>query len=1178
MEQFNLKYIFKIYFIHLLILSLVGCVQSGGTSGDAAQSPGAVTKLQTSNISPAAFNQGTQSIITLSYTDSDSRKATGCAISVLSNITETKACSCDAAGVCTVGVTGVDDYYGAASFIYRVAVGSEISPGSTASLAINYVADPPSVTNLTLSDLIYQGTESGFISLPYTDLDGDNTGATACTITSPTNVTVTTPCTCTPTTSSCKLKVTGSATYFGSASFSYQVTSHGLQSNIATVSFNIIHVDHAPTTTAQSPAVFNQDTQSIITLPYTDIDSDLANSCTVTNLNKVSITQACSCTGGVCTVGVTGLSNYYGSASFYYTVTANTKVSNSSIANLTIAHVNHAPTINTIPNMLSYQDQSATVNVVISDIDGPLTCSTALTATSSNAAIIANSGVTFSGTYPNCVATITPVPTKNGTVNLTFVVSDGVLTASTTYAHTIVAAFSKTWKLGDPGDTDTYSLSDVNIAKSAAGVIYLTSNLLNQTHATVNDFNSLPTTLMWDGANSMVKRSENFVAPFTETYSSSVIDAAQSTNWNSLLLKTSIPYGKGLPDFAAIAHLTLDETVAPLLEKYNSLSFALGGTPAPTYNVAGKINKSITFSGTQYFESPNSPYLNPDTQFSVCAWVKPASVTATFKSFLASRNTTSGYNLYVNTKFEFWIGNGVGYTKLVGTSTPSTATFSLVCGMFDGTTASLVVNGVIEKTAATAFVANTLKPTRVGAGTTETTAGEFFTGTIDDITIFNRALTTTELTSLNGLTVRVPQQNGQTLANTMFNNELITDYPLLSTSTLESSLIGLWHFDESSSATKVRNGATGLLEIPTGFSIGMAGKIGNSVALDGATSFLSSTTAVSTTPTTSGFTAMAWFKTASTGIQRILSFTTAQMPLGISGGKIYTTVNSINTTGTTTINDGKWHHVVITESAGTCTVYLDGNIGAAELSFACATATSFASTGFQIGRSATPFTQYFAGMLDEVAMWNRVLTTTEIYQLYKRGAASLTADVRTCTLSNCSDGVYTGAPFSELNNKDSLGNIYNTPLKKSFAVANNRYFQYKINLNSDVAAFGPDIKSVQVGPAHYVYSTADEFVTTTAISFKALSLFTESLGVSCAAGVRYQLSKDGLNWQYFNGVSWATGTSYATANTAAQLNSGLSLFTSAVPSVSDNLYVRAYLKSDGSNPCELNQMVLTGFN
>lgn len=76
--------------------------------------------------------------------------------------------------------------------------------------------------------------------------------------------------------------------------------------------------------------------ESIVTLSYTGADQ--ATSCSISNLSHLTETTPCSCTAGVCTVGVTADSFLYtGAAGFSYTVSTPTETSNSAIASITIA-------------------------------------------------------------------------------------------------------------------------------------------------------------------------------------------------------------------------------------------------------------------------------------------------------------------------------------------------------------------------------------------------------------------------------------------------------------------------------------------------------------------------------------------------------------------------------------------------------------------------------------------------------------------------------------------------------------------------------------------------------------------------------------------------------------------------------------------------------------------------
>lgn len=88
--------------------------------------------------------------------------------------------------------------------------------------------------------------------------------------------------------------------------------------------------DNAPVTTSSDLGDKDAGEEFIVTLTYTDADGDAAQSCAVSNLVDLTITTACSCTSGSCSVGLTSSVNHLGAVSFDYTVTSNVTTSNSS--------------------------------------------------------------------------------------------------------------------------------------------------------------------------------------------------------------------------------------------------------------------------------------------------------------------------------------------------------------------------------------------------------------------------------------------------------------------------------------------------------------------------------------------------------------------------------------------------------------------------------------------------------------------------------------------------------------------------------------------------------------------------------------------------------------------------------------------------------------------------------
>jgi hypothetical protein len=1034
------------------------------------------TNPTAANITPPSFSEDIASIITLNYTDPLSRKASVCAISSATNVSVTQACACDVAGICTVGVKGAANYNGAANFNYTVTAGGQLSNTASATFTINAVDDAPTVANITLADLIYEDIQSGYITLNYTDVDGDRVAVGDCTISNPVNLTVTSACSCDVILGTCSLKITGNLHYYGAASFDYKVKTTTLTSNIATAALAIIHQDHAPVSTNITPVAFNEDTQSIMTLAYTDADNDKAATCALTSLGNVTVTQACACDGagvctvgvtgtanyngaasfyytvtangaasnsststftinnvddppvatnitppafdqdtqsiitlaytdvdsdkatvcaitsstnvtvtqacacsvaGVCTVGVTGTSNYSGAASFNYTVTANSAVSNSATATLAINLVNTAPTIAAIAATYANENTNYILNFTVGDINGPLACSTAITATSTNTTLIPIANIVFAGTYPNCTATIAPANNIFGASSLNFKVTDGGgLFSSTSFIHTVRTNVSKTWLLGDVGDTSTYSYSSVAIESVLPGIIQLAPVVVDQTDSS-NDtagFTSLPATLKWDAPNLRVSQNHAVSAwtlasgVYSTTYTSRVMDARKSSAWTSISWKSTLPFGKELP----------------------------------------------------------------------------------------------------------------------------------------------------------------------------------------------------------------------------LANESATDYSLTS-GTFANSLIGLWHFNEITGATTVKNSKTStndsfLLNSPIA-TAGTPGKLSSALLFNGG-SVIKSATSVAVTP--GAFTVSMWFTKSTAPTESVLCFWTTNnttaatdCPLRIS---TVARVRIANTSyaGNTTINDGLWHHLVVVSDSGSLStkVYIDGvleTFASAPPNFS--TASSFVYLGSNVGNAGS-----FTGAMDEFAIWNRVLSAGEALELYKRGASRLKTFYRTCVDSTCSTNPVWSTQLSELDNVIS-GEANTTAPSFTIAPTNQRFFQYKTTFETDAVptTTAPDLMNVVVGPVNYSYATTEEnFVTQEGLSFKTLSNFIETLGAQgCSGsggGVHYQLSKDQVTWSYYNGSAWAAGTNFATASTSAQILSGLPAYTSSSSTISDVAYIRTILKSDvaGATPCEVGQLQLNG--
>jgi hypothetical protein len=88
------------------------------------------------------------------------------------------------------------------------------------------------------------------------------------------------------------------------------------------------------------------------------------------------------------------------------------------------------------------------------------------------------------------------------------------------------------------------------------------------------------------------------------------------------------------------------------------------------------------------------------------------------------------------------------------------------------------------------------------------------------------------------------------------------------------------------------------------------------------------------------------------------------------------------TNGATTLGTGTWKHVVMTQT-GTDhpKFYYDGALVTNSYEAALGTPTK-TSLAMSIGRYGDNSAEYFDGIIDDVRFWDRVLSASEVSQLY----------------------------------------------------------------------------------------------------------------------------------------------------------------------------------------------------
>jgi len=184
--------------------------------------------------------------------------------------------------------------------------------------------------------------------------------------------------------------------------------------------------------------------------------------------------------------------------------------------------------------------------------------------------------------------------------------------------------------------------------------------------------------------------------------------------------------------------------------------------------VAGKDGQGVTFSPGGYIEIPHSPALAPQ-RFTIDAWVKPNGAPLgppsnnDFWGGVIVQKGLSAPTGYTNVpislgwsaqqqKFVFTFGNQTT-DRIVSSSTFPAGQWYHVAATYDSQTFKLYVNGMLEGTVALAktIVYDPAIPWTIGSTAAPIRAANYprtFNGVIDEVEIFNRALSQAEIQAI----------------------------------------------------------------------------------------------------------------------------------------------------------------------------------------------------------------------------------------------------------------------------------------------------------------------------------------------------------------------------------------------------------------------------------------------
>ncbi len=416
-----------------------------------------------------------------------------------------------------------------------------------------------------------------------------------------------------------------------------------------------------------------------------------------------------------------------------------------------------------------------------------------------------------------------------------------------------------------------------------------------------------------------------------------------------------------------------------------------------TSTAIGKIGQAIKFDGV----TPGARIAIAGTStfgslsaLTASAWINVSAGGSGGGAIVTTEgNSINGWKFYTNSTQS--IGFEVKYstTPLSVTSNNATMFFNkwnFVVVTWDGSTnatnAHIYINGVEPSYASQVNgVGSRSSDTAVTIGNVSTGSTRELTGKIDDVRVYNRVLSQNELQALYHLGVSTVNKNATTTG--------------LGNSDLNSGLSAYWPFDAKyivygssgnlgTSTDASGNGNSAAIKNENRLQSVTLGKLGQALKFNGS-AYTQGPSGIIGSGATS---VCAWINQAvSVGSVNAIVANTKF---------IFYTSNSNNTIGLTsdgstnavaannTVINGVWEYVCGTRDAsGTTNLYVNGTLSGSANQSSGSPSTSTFNTN--VAAKGNGIANFYNGSIDDVRIYNRVLTATEISQLYSQGVATV---------------------------------------------------------------------------------------------------------------------------------------------------------------------------------------------
>ncbi len=394
----------------------------------------------------------------------------------------------------------------------------------------------------------------------------------------------------------------------------------------------------------------------------------------------------------------------------------------------------------------------------------------------------------------------------------------------------------------------------------------------------------------------------------------------------------------------------------------------------------GNSNNAYYFNGnTDYIQTPINSISGFNLTMSV--WFKNTNFSpisnGDHPSLICSRTsfnqaTVIGFNEHPWLFFDLVFNT----RNAVNMSMPNDNLWHQIVATYDGSFSKIYYDGVLLSTQIISFSGNIIQSNILfGLDNIQGNGNRHWIGTLDDIGIWNRALTQQEITNLYN--AQIPTQNVPAYVPT-------------------NGLVGWWPFSGNviDSSGNGNNGINnGALLVSDRF-----GNVNCAYSFNGSNSFINIPDPVNNSLDFLGasFSISVWVKSNQTNYMPLVNkqnlslsnesgdynldintpLGTARLAMGFGSG------NGGSCESTNSISTNNWEHIVAVYNApNSMDIYING-IHNSSVCYNCNSAPSVLLNSPQPLRFGKGWQSFFMGALDDIGIWNRALTQQEITGLY----------------------------------------------------------------------------------------------------------------------------------------------------------------------------------------------------